>query len=329
MTNDNSNPRYLENMQKNPLEICAIVHKNQTFAIQNGLSPAGEGNGVQGDENQPLRLYSSISRFPLCVIQDHTSVTANLRVTEIPGIIARSNFCFNKEMEAAIQMTVATEETPKSIAYTQILSMGQGMKGKTPAQYLLEAGKEPEMVEKSIDALKKQYTFLRSKVKENPKFAKGNQAQMDAISEAVNLYRAGKLSVDEASATLSSVKIAESGFRPLVRRQRPDGKSFVYEYSILWSFGKDYPVTVSIKNYYAPVIQMQTGTLNVKAAEKLDERTYSIKMSADEWMYVLHMIEANLRVFEDAIGPAAFRKAVNQNDQNRLAAIRSKDQNMA
>ncbi|MCD8125131.1 MAG: hypothetical protein LUE23_08895 [Lachnospiraceae bacterium] len=321
-----ANDKYLENMQNNPLEICAIVHKNQTFAVKNGLTPAGEGRGEQGDENQPLRLYSSFSRFALCIIQDHASVVANLRVKEIPGIIARSHFCFNKEMEAAIQMTFTSEEKSKSIAYTQVLSMGQGMKGKTPAQFLLEAEKESEMVEKAIDALKKQYIFLRSKVKENPKFARGNQAQMDAITEAVHLYRAGNLNADEVSETSSSIKIAESGFRPLVRRKRPDGKCFVAEYAILWSFGKDYPVTVSIKNYYAPVIQTQTGTLNVKAMEKSDERTYSIKMSADEWMYVLHMIEANLRVFENAIGPAAYHKAVDQNNKNRLAAIRSKEQ---
>ena len=47
----------------NPTELASVV-RNQTLIVQNGLSLAGTGN----DENQPLKVYSSFSRFIFAII---------------------------------------------------------------------------------------------------------------------------------------------------------------------------------------------------------------------------------------------------------------------
>ena len=308
--NVNNNSQPSTKSSYDPMELCSIVHANQTFAVRNGLSMAG----VNGDSFPPLKLYSAFSRFGLTLIQDHKFVTANLKITELPAIIQKSHICAQEEMNLQMNATVAPKEE-KSPAYTVKLS-GRDFAGITPAQALLNAGSDP----KGIEEVKKKLNGLYSWLKQNADRYPRNKTQMQAIAEAGKLLAEGKLNAEDAADATSEGKeilIFDSSFRPLTRRPQRNGKSFVYEYSIRWTLGNNYPVSLQIKNYYAAVIKTQRGTQNVKVQEKSDELVFTMKFSMNEWEYILYMIQANMRLFENNIGTNAYRLAANQDKAAR------------
>lgn len=293
-----------------PMELCSIVHANQTLAIRNGLSMAG----IDNDTLSPLKLYSAFSRFGLTLIQDHKFVTANLKINEIPGIIQKSRICAQKEMDLLMESAL-NSDNPKSPAYTVKLS-GKDFAGITPAQALLNAGNDPDKIKETKEKLNSLYSWLKKNAERYPR----NKTQMDAIAEAGKLFSEGKLSAEDAadvSVEGREIVIFDSSFRPLTRRPQRNGKSFVYEYSIRWTLGNKYPVSLQIKNYYAPVVKTQRGAQNVKAQEKSDEQSFTMKLSMNEWEYILYMIQANMRLFENNIGGNAYRMAANMDKAAR------------
>lgn len=308
---------------KNPKELVSIV-RNQTFAIQNELVKAECQDGAE-----PLKFYSHFSRFPIVIINtERKAATANIHVGDIPDMVARTNFAHMKDLEMAYMPKIVAptptangdEDLSNNIAFTVVLTLGNGLKGKTPAQLILE---DPNNTQK----LNNQYKWLKENIDKNPKFKENNLKQMEAIAEAGRLYKAGKLTADVA-ATASTpttpagqgIVIYETGMRPLIRRKRPDGKCFVYEVKIEWVLGNKYPVNVEIQNYYAPVTQDAKGLLNVKASEKSDVVRNMMRLSASDWEYVMYMIQTNMRTFENAMGNFAYKTASDAAKANREKA---------
>ena len=303
----------------NPMELASVVRK-QTLIVQNGLSLAGE----KDDENQPLKVYAAFSRFVFAIInEEKKSVTANIRVDAIPEIRAASEYAYHLSMDSKYQpQTVTTsantEVNTSSLAFTRCFSSGK-MKGKTPVRIILEA----EDKEAAITMLKEQYKWLRENARKNKRYAEGNQEQMDATQQAVNLYREGKLTEDllhSASGDSQVIQIYDSGFRPLTRREKRNGKSFVYQISINWTIGSDYPLSVTISNYYATVEEKEDGRLNVMAKTKEQEQKNTMALSASEWHYILYMIEANMRMFEERSRDACYKAAQNARRRSREMA---------
>lgn len=307
---------------KNPKELVSIV-RNQTFAIQNELVKAECQDGAE-----PLKFYSHFSRFPIVIINaERKATTANIPVGDIPNIVALTNFAHTKDMEMAFmpKMVAPTassggdEDLSNNIAFTTVLTLGNGLKGKTPAQLILEDANNTQK-------LNNQYKWLKENIDKNPKFKDNNLKQMEAIAEAGRLYKAGKLTADvAASATVStpagqSIVLYETGMRPLIRRKRPDGKCFVYEAKIEWVLGNKYPVNVEIQNYYAPVTKDAKGLLNVKASEKDSVVRNLMRLSASDWEYVMYMIQTNMRTFENAMGNFAYKTATEAAKANREKA---------
>lgn len=289
----------------NPMELASVV-RNQTLIIQNGLSLAGSGS----DETHPLKVYSSFSRFVFALINaDRKSVTANIRVTDIPGILAASEYSYKKHMDALYSSAVVPQqEQAQSPAFTKRFTSGN-MKGKTPAQIILNAKDK----EAAIEDLKKQYVWLRENAKKNKRYAEGNQEQMKAVEEAVNLFRKGELSegaAEPSSASGTVIEIYNSGFRPLTRKEKKKGKTFIYEIRISWNIASAYPVTVEIKNYYAEVTEKENGTLNVQVKTKEAEQKNSMALSSAEWLNIIYMIRTNMEMFEGRSRDACYKAAV-------------------
>lgn len=303
----------------NPMELASVVRK-QALIVQNELSLAGD----KDDENHPLKVYAAFSRFVFAIInEEKKSVTANIRMDAIPGIRAASEYAYRLHMDSKYQPKRATVSTDaevdtSSLAFTRCFSSGK-MKGKTPVRIILEA----EDKEAAITMLRDQYKWLRENARKNKKYAEGNQEQMDATEQAVNLYRKGKLTEDllHASAGDSQViQIYDSGFRPLTRREKRNGKSFVYQITIDWTIGSDYPLAVTISNYYATVEEKEDGRLNVMVKTKEQEQKNTMALSASEWQYTLYMIEANMRMFEERSRDACYKAAQNARRRSREMA---------
>lgn len=303
----------------NPMELASVVRK-QTLIVQNGLYLAGE----KDDENQPLKVYAAFSRFVFAIInEEKKSVTANIRVDAIPEIRSASEYAYRMHMDSkyqpkAITGSVNTEVDTSSLAFTRCFSSGK-MKGKTPVRIILEADDK----EKAITMLNEQYKWLRDNARKNKRYAEGNQEQMDAIEQTAKLYRDGKLTAEllnSASGDSQVIQIYDSGFRPLTRREKRNGKSFVYQISINWTIGADYPIAVTISNYYATVEEKDDGRLNVMVKTKEQEQKNTMALSVSEWHYILYMIEANMRMFEERSRDACYKAAQNARRRSREMA---------
>lgn len=279
----------MENKSKNPREIAYIVEKS-TFAVLDGLTEADIEN-----EEEPLTLHSrKFSRFSFLIInQDKKAATANLNVKEMFGFLAKSRFAMQQEMLYRFNVTDAKEEEELPLAYTVTIASGS-LKGRTPADVLLNDGEEGKKL------LNNQYTFLKNNLAKYPK----NKVQMDAIVNASQLLKEGKLDADAVGkGQTKRISLYSSGLRPLVNRKNNAGMSFVYELTVDWLLGEKRPLMITIVNYYAPVIKKDDGMLNVqvKQRDQTTLRNNTVNLTFEDWAYVQHMIETDIERFESGI----------------------------
>ena len=273
---------------RNPKE-CFCIRQNQTFFILNEL----RGPECK-DGSEPLLFHhGTFSRFVFVIINEQKkAVTANLPVSAIPGIVEKV-----RNLNFAGMLSQTKEKAHSSAAYTTVITSGI-LKGKTPAAALTENAQENRTL------LIQQAKWLQQNLNRYPR----NQVQIQAIEEGLKLYEEGKLD-REASAVFRSEIVYQSGMRPLIRRKRGDGKCFVYEMSIKWNEGAEKPVEVEIRNYYAPVEKKDSGLLNVRAKERSDEVKNSFSLTIEQWLWAVHMLEANIREFESLHAAQAYKTA--------------------
>lgn len=278
----------MENKSKNPREIAYIVEKS-TFAILDGLTESNIEN-----EEEPLTLHSrKFSRFSFLIInQDKKAATANMNVKEMFGFLEKSHFAMQQEMLYQFNSgSNGEEELP--LAYTVTITSG-ALKGRTPADVLLNDGEEGKKL------LNNQYTFLKNNLSKYPK----NKTQMDAIVNASQLLKEGKLDADAVGkGQTKRISLYSSGLRPLVNRKNNAGMSFVYELTVDWLLGEKRPLMITIVNYYAPVIKKDDGMLNVqvKQRDQTTLRNNTVNLTFEDWAYVQHMIETDIERFESGI----------------------------
>lgn len=278
----------MENKSKNPREIAYIVEKS-TFAILDGLTESNIEN-----EEEPLTLHSrKFSRFSFLIInQDKKAATANMNVKEMFGFLEKSHFAMQQEMLYQFN-SGSNEEEELPLAYTVTITSGT-LKGRTPADVLLNDGEEGKKL------LNNQYIFLKNNLSKYPK----NKTQMDAIVNASQLLKEGKLDADAVGkGQTKRISLYSSGLRPLVNRKNNAGMSFVYELTVDWLLGEKRPLMITIVNYYAPVIKKDDGMLNVqvKQRDQTTLRNNTVNLTFEDWAYVQHMIETDIERFESGI----------------------------
>ena len=190
------------------------------------------------------------------------------------------------------------------------VKIGNGKhKGKSPAEVLQEGGEQD---------LIRQRKWLEEHLAQYA----GNQKQIDAIDAAFRLKEAGLLGVEESTEKASpdgrGVKIYEALYRPLTRKKNANGKCFVYEISVTWYLGQEYPVAVRIANYYAPVIENpKTKMLNVKASEAEERINSEMLLSAAEWNSILDAIGYNMQQFAVLHAKDCYKDAEETDRKNR------------
>lgn len=295
-----------------PVEVVSIVRKNKTFAINSFLYRA---NGY--NDESPYKVYGNFSRFAVSILDssDGTKKTlkANLRTDDIPIISRKTDIALQHSMFYKPQKQAEGGTVPQSEAYTLKFNMGK-LKGKTPAQVILEGnGKE----------LVNQRKFLADNIQKYP----ANRKFVNAIDEAIQLYRQNKLENVEVSDPVEEnvIEIYKAGMHPLVRKTRQDGKCFVYDFSITWKMGADYPVTLSVVNYYATVVKKDDGRLNVTDVDNSSRITTSVSMTDAEWVNIIESINRNMRMFEILHAKQAFQEAeeIYRNATGRQAQVQN------
>lgn len=279
---------------------CVCIQQKQTFFILNELTAPEYKDG-----SEPLLFHhNTFSRFSFVLInEEKKAATANINVKEIPGIFRRVR---NLELKEILSSGKEKGKTAKSPAYTTVITNGK-LKGKTPAALLMEDA------QKNRGMLVSQKNWLESNLAKYPR----NKVQIEAIEDALTLLDTGKLAAEDADAGYHTETVYSSGMRPLIRRKRPDGKSFVYEIVIRWNGGADKPVEIEIRNYYAPVIQKENGLLNVMTKDRTDETRNVISLTLDQWSWVEHMLETNIRTFENLLASGCYKRALEAEKQSR------------
>lgn len=287
-------------MMKNPKE-CVYIQKNQTFFVLNELTIPECKDG-----SEPLTFHhDTFSRFKFVLIsKEKRPATANVPVKELPAIFQKIR---NLSLRDMLSVQKQKSEPSKSPAYTTTINAGT-LKGKTPAALLLEDAQTNKRL------LINQKNWLESNLGRYPR----NAAQITAIEDALRLYEAGQLNAEESKAGFQAKTVYSSGMRPLIRRKHGD-KYFVYEISIRWDGASEKPVEIDIRNYYAPVTRTEKGLLNVKAKEREGEIRNVISLTLEEWLWVEHMLESNIRTFEDLYARNHYKQAYEAEKELREA----------
>lgn len=287
-------------MMKNPKE-CVCIQKNQTFFVLNELTIPECKDG-----SEPLTFHhDTFSRFKFVLIsKEKRPATANVPVNELPAIFQKIR---NLSLRDMLSVQKQKSEPSKSPAYTTTINAGT-LKGKTPAALLLEDAQTNKRL------LINQKNWLESNLGRYPR----NAAQITAIEDALRLYEAGQLNAEESKAGFQAKTVYSSGMRPLIRRKHGD-KYFVYEISIRWDGASEKPVEIDIRNYYAPVARTEKGLLNVKAKEREGEIRNVISLTLEEWLWVEHMLESNIRTFEDLYARNHYKQAYEAEKELREA----------
>ena len=250
---------------KYPFDIVSIVRK-KTFSIEARFS--------QETEESPLKVFDdTFSRYVFTVIADGKAATSNIPLDIIEEVDKITAFAYNKQLESKYS-PAKDGETGNSPAYTVRFRAGK-VKGKTPVDILRE---NPAGEAKKI--LNDQYKWLKENLEKYP----SNKEIMDAIVEASKIDP--ETISESAKDVTPPVTILEIGTRPLVRKKREDGKCFCYECRVTWDMSKNYPVSVVIDNYYAPVVKKENGMLNVQLSgkDRSTEVIHEFSMTAGEWL---------------------------------------------
>jgi len=252
-----------------PYDIVSLV-RNKTLSI--------EAHFVQEKNESPMKVFDdTYSRFT-CNIIKGGATWFNIPIEALPGMRAKTEIAAKEQFTPKTVSATPASGEQTGPAFTTRFAMGN-LKGKTPIEVLLEdpiSGKE---------TLNKQYKWLKENLSKYP----NNKALMDAILDAskVDIASLGNVSVPSTSV----MEILNIGCRPIIRKKREDGKCFIYEGKVTWDTSRNYPVCVTVKNYYANVVQNTDKTLNVNIASKDAEEVKDFNMTADEWLFALHEME--------------------------------------
>ena len=192
------------------------------------------------------------------------------------------------------------DELPQ--CYSTKIRFGK-FKDKSPAEILL---KDPEA--------RKDLLYNKQMLEENLAKYPKNQEIISAIDEAILLLDAGELhpvAVDISGQFEVYKRRCKS-----TRRANPKGLFLCYNVSVVCQYGMNYPWLVSIENYFAPSVN---GKIDHEKAQGF--KNASIRLSDDDWVYVLSQLENEKMMFEMIRFPTLLKRA---NDIARLQAEEAK-----
>lgn len=255
---------------KYPFDIVSIV-RNKTLSIEARFS--------REEEESPLKIFNHFSRYTFAVIANGKAAKCNVPINFLEEMKAITDICKKEYYKKSETDNIHT--TP---AYTKRFATGS-LKGKTTVEVLIEN-------ENGKELLNEQYKWLKSNLEKFPR----NKELMDAIIEASKI---DACNLKNKASAGSSYTILDIGCRPLIRKKRPDGKCFCYEIKVLFDSTRNYPVSIMIKNYYAPVVKTDKGLFNVilKDKDKTSEISNEFSMTMSEWLNAVDMMELSKNAF--------------------------------
>lgn len=289
---------------KYPLEVMSAINKSdgktKTISVESYLMPADDKEH-RGGTQDPLKFYEDFSCFHITLIlkegDKKTFARANLSVRAVAKLDRRTQVATKKIIEQ--EGSSRKIETGISSAYTQQIRVGK-LKGKTPAQVLLENPNSREQLEGTAKWLK-----------EKGNNHEGNKAQYNAIMEGISLLEKGELCEDVCEKS-GQIVIHKAEYRPLFSTKREDGKIMSYTLQILCNVTDRMPYEIRVGNVWA----LYNG-MEMVPGSSCDRTGISIRLTEEEWDDAVESMKRTMRIYERCYGKYELERAMTYNQQNR------------
>lgn len=204
----------------------------------------------------------------------------------------------NERTSEGLRLIFDREMHPQAAAQEPyVFKMGNGFKGKTPEQLLLEGMSEEQMLS--------QRNWLANNC--TGKFAEANRKGVIAIDSALEKWRNGSLNVSDCASSVFSIFTSGPRYMPRRDLRQP------YE-TEGWEL--DVRVNPADRNPWSITWQSKTVTVdgNVIVASK-NPVTYSVNATTEEWLAGLKKSVKYLNKVEDLYFPYHYKYCVeHEND---------------
>lgn len=294
-----------KNHKKYAGQVVDVARSENRLSFTDRLMPMTD---AEGDPYLNVFSAKSIYLATLFNFKQNRSLIANIPIRDLPLIRKRTDWAEFMMFQASFKPQVQAPAVPVSDGNQPVtevspafstLRMGN-LAGKTPGDLLLSS-KNPD---KTLDTLRNQLKFLKERVAKYP----GNQADIDAIEDALDCYSAGLLASMKPGKTQPSQNEEQTvpqGFsqctiyKTAVKHQRKTdkatGKHQCYSIEVTCSPLKDSPYRVQIMNCYAPLKELSNGILPVDMKNAEQKQTEWIDLTEGEWLFVLERLSENMR----------------------------------
>lgn len=272
-----------------PFQVNSLIQDKQgvkkTLGIDAQLSVPDASS--EQEKAMPLEMHSGFSRFVATLIQKDNNekifVKANIPARDVAYIYEKSKAA----MSVIANMSVIDNDENLSLAYTERFTMGN-YKGKTPAEILIE---NPNNKDKLIE----QGKFLNGNISKFP----ANKKKIEAIRDAINLLKEGKLSGENVKSKSSSViTIYDEQMKSLRSTKDEKGRCLVYGIKIVCDSSRNLPFYVEIMNCYAPVKVDNIGRLQPQMKEAVNTQKIYMNITEKDWFKTVYAMNQALENFE-------------------------------
>lgn len=294
-----------------PFQVASIKQEKQgvkkTLGIDAQLSVPNPES--EAEKSMPLEMHSGFSRFVATLIKKDSKaksfIKANIPADEVPYIFEKTKIAMG--LLASGKMTPAKESgEPLSLAYTERFAMGN-LKGKTPAEVLLE---NPENKKILIE----QGEYLKKNLEKFP----ANKQKIEAIRDAIHLLKEGKLEKKNAAVQPECVYVIyDEQMKTLKSMKDDDGRFMVYGIKIVCDTSRNLPFALEITNCYCPVDISENGKMNPRMKEAVNIQKNAINLTEKDWFKVVQRMQTTLDRFEILHARRQFEIAENAFFENR------------
>lgn len=294
-------------MAKNFNELDVVCHAGKTATKT--LVASAEFYIQKKEDELPFR-ESNLSRLDISLITKTSGATDvlifNIPAREINELKLKTDIAVAKLMESTPTSISATSVNGGADGFSTgpaftIKLMINAFKGRTAAEVLISnPGNKAELI--------KGKAWLESNLAKYP----ANQAQLDAINDALNLLEIGELTTHQPeSAPVMNNNIITLYKREYKYKAKKDdkGNNLVYSVTISCDPAKNMPFEVSVMNCFAPVITTGSGQTIVKTTEAINSKRANISLSDSEWIGLIYQAYDLYQNFKNINAAAAFKRA--------------------
>lgn len=300
-----------------PLEIASNVEQS-TFYIENKLADFYDRRGAskkacEKSEQQgrsafyPLMIYGMFSRFDLSIInKEKKAARVSVPALDMINIVDTSKLLYKEEklylLKRNATSSFAQEGAQDSPAYTVRFRMGD-LKGLSPAEVLAQKS-DGERV------LQGQKRFLEQNVSKYP----ANQKIINAIDDAFKLKRQNALqgAKTQPQSVFTPFKVYGTPIKVNSYKKRNDEKCLCTRILINWTIGDKRSLCVEIENFWANIAKDEKTGLIHYLGDTIDQSSHVknvVYLTSDWWNQTMHIIEANMRMFEDLNGKICYKES--------------------